>query len=121
MVKSWENVVTKSVLRAANGTNLNAPCPKNPLSHQQMDVPFPLFSLPTELAPTMKVKKSENAGLKIGLKCCKWSSLNTPSIETLFVIQVGRIPISHFWPSSLLGNKNWPLKYKSGKLDNLGR
>ena len=83
---------------------MNAPGPETPFSHQRMDVPFPLFSLPTELTR-----------LKIGLKHCKWSSLNAPTIEALLVIQVRRNPVSHFRPSSHLGYINWPLKLKVEK------
>ena len=32
--------------------------------------------------PSMKVKKLENVQNKIGLKECKWSSLNAPGTET---------------------------------------
>ena len=50
--------------------------------------PFPLLVLwgNKNWLPSMKVKKLENVHTKIGLKGCKWSSLNVPGIET---------PLSH--------------------------
>ena len=34
------------------------------------------------------------------------------ALKPLCLTQVGRIPFSHFHPSSLLGNKNWAPQYK---------
>ena len=42
------------------------------------------------LVQSMKVKKLEQFWNKIGLKGCKWSSLNAPGTETLSLIQIGK-------------------------------
>ena len=75
---------------------------------------FPLLALwgNKNWPPTMNVKKMENFHNKMGLKGCKWSSLNAPVTEN---------PLSHpllGWMNSLFpllslwGKKNWPPSMK---------
>ena len=43
--------------------------------------------------------------------------------QALFLLsldKVGRIPFSHFQPSSPWDNKNWPLQYKGVKVEKFG-
>ena len=82
---------------------------RTPLSNFQ---PSPLWGN-KYWPPSMKVKKLENLGNKIGSKGCIWSNLNAPCNQST---QVGRIPLSHFQPSPLWGNKNWPPSMKVKKL-----
>ena len=42
------------------------------------------------------------------------------ALEPLSAIHFWRIPFSHFLPSPLWGNKNWPPRIKVKKLENLG-
>ena len=53
----------------------------------------------------MKVGKLENFWNKMGLKGCKWSSLNAPGTETPLshpIFKVGWIPFSHYWTSGVI-------------------
>ena len=65
----------------------------------------------------MKGEMLGNFGNRIGSKGCKWSYLNAPGTKST---QFGRIPLNHFQPSPLWGNKNWPPNVKVEKLENLG-
>ena len=55
--------------------------------------------------PSMKVKKLENMGNKIGLICCKWSSLNAPGTNKPLSCSGWENSIFSF--SALWGNKKW--------------
>ena len=65
--------------------------------------------------PSMQVKKLKSSANKIGSKSCIWSNSNAPGTQSN---QVGRIPLSHFQPSPLWGNKNWPPSMKVEKVEN---
>ena len=66
---------------------MNAPGTENPLSHPVLkleEFPFPIIGLwgNKNWPPSMKMKKMEIFKNKRGLKGCKWSSMNAPSIES---------------------------------------
>ena len=66
---------------------LNAPGTETPQSHHiesWKNSPFPLLALwgNKNGLPSKKVKKLENFQNKMGLKGCRWSSLNAPGTET---------------------------------------
>ena len=66
----------------------------------------------------MKVKELEKFKNKIGLKGCKWSSLDAPGTQTPLCHaywEMGNSPNSHNWPSGVIrmGSPVW--KWKSWK------
>ena len=83
--KMWKYFGTKSERRLL--IVLNAPGTETPQSHHiesWKNSPFPLLALwgNKNGLPSMKVKELENFQNKMGLKGCKWSSLNAPGTET---------------------------------------
>ena len=66
--------------------------------------------------PSMKVKKSEKFQNKMGLKECKWSSLNIPGTETLLSHPILKLDEPPLPLLALWGNKNWPPSMKVKKL-----
>ena len=89
--KSWKNIKTKLAEWAANGPVWMAQALKTLSLIQfwcQKNSLFPLLALwgNKNWLPSMKVKKLENYQNKIGLKDCKWSSLNAPGTQN---------PLSH--------------------------
>ena len=86
-VKKLEKFQNKMGLKGCKWSSLNAPGTETPQSHPYWelgDSPFPLLALWGNKIglPSMKVKKFEKFQNKIGLKGCKWSSLNAPGTET---------------------------------------
>ena len=64
------------------------------------------------------MKNFEN---KIVLTGCKWSSSNAP-VPLSPVFHSGcEISISHYLPSSLWGDKNWPLQYEGEEVGKFGK
>ena len=89
-------------LKGCKWANLNAPGTQNPLSHPFLELEFSLFSLLAlwgnkNWPPSIKVKQIENCQNKMGLKGCKWSSLNATGTEN---------PLSH--PFLVLGEFHFP-------------
>ena len=67
----------------------------------------------------MKVKKMKTFLNKMGLKGCKWSSLNSPGTEnpqSHLILGLEEFP---FPINSPRGNKNWPPSMKKKKLENI--
>ena len=90
-MKQIENCQNKMGLKGCKWSSLNAPGTQTPWSHPflKLDIsPFPIIGLwgNKKWAPSIKVKKIENCQNKMGLKGCKWSSLNAPGTQT---------PLSH--------------------------
>ena len=90
-VKQIENFQNKMGLKGCNWSSLKAPGTQPPLSHSVLELDFSLFSLLAlwgnkNWPPSIKMKQIENCQNKMGLKGCKWSSLNAPSTK---------IPLSH--------------------------
>ena len=112
-------------LKGCKWSSLNAPSTQSPVSHPILELKISLFSLLAlwgnkKWPPSIKVKQIENFQNKMGLKGCKWSSLNAPGTQT---------PLSHsvleLHPSLLLfsllalwGNKNWPPSIKMKQIEN---
>ena len=71
-----------------------------------------------ELAPSIKVKKLENLGNKIGLTGCKWPSLNAQGTKTPESHPI--LVISLFSCSASWGNKELAPQYKSEKVWKFG-
>ena len=67
-------------------------------------------------------EKDEKLGNKIGLKGCKWSSLNArgPGTSSPEYHSSWENSIFQFQLSPLWGNKNWPLQYKGEKIGKFG-
>ena len=87
----FENCLNKSSFKGCKWSIFNAPGTQTPLSHSVLKLQFSLFSLLAlwgnkNWPPSIKVKQIENCQNKMGLKGCKWSSLNAPSTQT---------PLSH--------------------------
>ena len=85
-VKKLEKFGNKSGSIGCKWSSLNAPCNENPLPHSVLglwEFPFPIIGLwgNKNWLSIMKVKKLENFKNKMGLKCCKWSSIIAPSTE----------------------------------------
>ena len=89
--KNWKIFITKVTSWDANGPERMALALKTLCLIQFLswvNSLFPLLALwgNKNWPPSMKVKKLENLYDNIGLKGCKWSSLNTPGTEN---------PLSH--------------------------
>ena len=75
--------MNKLGLKGCKWSSLNAPGTHTPLSHSVLELHFSLFSLLAlwgnkNWPPSIKVQEMENSMNKLGLKCCKVSSLNAP-------------------------------------------
>ena len=86
-----ENCHNKMGLKGCKWSSLNAPGTQSPLSHSVLELEISLFSVLAlwgnkNWPPSMKVKEIENCQNKMGLKGCKWSTLNAPGTQT---------PLSH--------------------------
>ena len=74
-------------LKGCKWSSLNTPGTKTPLSHPFMKLGESPFLTISPLGynknwpASMKVRKMKNYQNKMGLKCCKWSSLNTLGTE----------------------------------------
>ena len=88
--KELENFQNKSGLKGCKWSSLNAPGTETPQSHaywERVILPTPIIS-PLGLwgnknwLPSMKWEKLKIFQNKMGLKGCKWSSLNAPGTET---------------------------------------
>ena len=79
---------------------------------------FPLLALwgNKNWLPSMKVKNLKLCQTKIGLKGCKWSSLNVPSKENPLSHSFLALREFHFPIIGLRGNKNWLPSMKVKKL-----
>ena len=83
-VKMLEIFKNKRALMQCKWSSLNALGTENPLSHSVLELgefPFPLLALwgNKNGLPSMKVKKLEKFHKEMGLKPCKWSSMNAQS------------------------------------------
>ena len=88
-MKQIENFQNKMGLKGCKWSSLNAPGTQTSLSHPFLELeisPFSLLALwgNKKWPPSIKVKQIENFQNKMGLKGCKWSSLNAPGTETHF-------------------------------------
>ena len=95
-----KNCRNKMGLKGCKWSSLNAAGTQTPLCHSILELRFSLFSVLAlwgnkKWPPSIKVQQMENFKNKMGLKGCKWSSLNAPGTQT---------PLSH----SLLELANLP-------------
>ena len=89
-----------------------------PLTLRLSEFHFPIFRPP--LSGVIRIGHQYKSGINektseqnwLNRLHAKWSSLNVTGTEIPSHIQVVRIPFSHFQPSSLWGNKNWPPVYR---------
>ena len=87
-------------LKGCKWSSLNPPGTQTPLSHLVLKLDFSLFSLLAlwgnkKWPPSMKVQQIENCQNKMGLKGCKWSSLNAPGTQTPLshpFLELGKLP-----------------------------
>ena len=68
--------------------------------------------------PSIKIKQIENCQIKIGLKGCKWSSLNAPGTQAPLSHSLLEWDFSLFSLLALWGNKNWPPSIKMKQIEN---
>ena len=68
--------------------------------------------------PSIKMREIENCQNKMGLKGCKWSSLNAPGTHTPLSHSILELDSSLFSLLALWGNKNWPPNIKVQKVEN---
>ena len=68
--------------------------------------------------PRMKVQQIGNCQNKMGLKGCKWSSLNAPGTQTPLSHSVLEMDFSLFSLAALWGNRNWPPSMKVRQIEN---
>ena len=113
-LKKLGNFRTKWALRGADGPvwmslALNPPCLIQFWSLENS--PFPLLALwgNKKWLPSMKVKKLGKFQNKMGLKGCRWSSLNVPGSKTLSIqISCGRFTKT----GNCLGTAEFPVMVK---------
>ena len=122
-VKILENSHNKRGLKGCKWSSFNAPGTQTPLSHSVLELDISLFSLLAlwgnkNWPPSMKVKQIENCQNKMGLKWCKWFSLNAPGTQTPLSHSVLELDISLFSQLALWGNKKWPPSMKVRKREN---
>ena len=84
---------------------------------------FSLFSLFALMGnknwpPSIKMKQIENYKNKMGLKGCKWSSLNAPGTQTCVSHSVLELDFLLFSLLALWGNKKWPPSIKMKQIEN---
>ena len=105
-----ENFRNKMGLKGCKWFSLNAPGTQTPLCHSILDLDYSLFSLldlwgNKNWPSSIKVKKIESVWNKMGLKSCKWLSLNAPDTQTPLFHSILELDYSFFSLLDLWGNK----------------
>ena len=99
-VQQMENSQNKMGLKGCKCSSLNALGTQTPLSHSVLELHFSLFSLLAlwgnkKWSPSMKVQQMENSKNKMGIKGCKWSSLDAPGTHSPLshpILEWGNLP-----------------------------
>ena len=122
-VKQIEHFQNKMGLKDCKWSSLNAPGTQTPLSHSFLDLEISLFSLLAlwgnkNWPPSIKMRDIKIFHNKMGLKGCKWPSLNAPGTQTPLSHSFLEFEISIFSLLALWGNKNWPPRIKMKQIEN---
>ena len=120
-VKMFEKLQNKIGTKGCKWSSLNATGTETIIHIGSWEnSPFSLLALwgNKNGLPSMKVKELEKFQNKMGLKGCKWSSLNAPGTENSLshpILKLDEFPFSHYWPSGVIriGSPVW--KWKSWK------